>query len=561
MIDEFEIKKGVLNKYNGSDEVVVIPDGVIMVGNGAFSRCKLLKNIKFPDTLQCIGYEAFRWCYNLKTVSVPDGIIVIGDYAFSDCKSLETIILSDTLKRIADGAFSGCYNLKTVNIPEGVISVGDYAFSDCNSLGKITLPDTLKRIRSGIFNNCYNLKEVNIPDGVTVIGKKAFSGCISLEEIKLPDTLEIIENESFKNCCNLKKVIIPEEVEAIEEKAFSDCKALEEIKLPDKLKIIENGIFQYCQKLKTVKLPERVISIGENAFAYTSLETVDIPKSVKFIGKRAFYGCDSIRDFFISEKTNKLGSEIIGAYDSDKSIGPEDEKLSAICVHTPSGSAAEKYMKQYSGVRIVNDYSKSKKTKRKKLALKDIRFYMDINTLKVMDYEDEEPEEPQNQNIEINKSNIEYNYIFDIIDDPLHCEVRLEKEYVSVKLYFRYEIEAYPEDNEDVLMIIYKNGDKPTIVNNTDLNTTDLNDTEYFYAFFGPFVLWAAKLREYIRDNNLIEQFNDLDAEKEGVIVKCYGKKLLFERVSGADRPELKCFTSSGDIWSKRPYIDEIQDL
>ena len=84
---------------------------------------------------------------------------------------------------------------------------------------------------------------------------------------------------------------------------------------------------------------------------------------------------------------------------------------------------------------------------------------------------------------------------------------------------------------------------------------------EYFYAFFGPFVLWAAKLREYIRDNNLIEQFNDLDAEKEGVIVKCYGKKLLFERVSGADRPELKCFTSSGDIWSKRPYIDEIQDL
>ena len=46
----FEIRNGILNRYNGNDSDVVIPDGVTSIGDYAFSYCSKLTSINYCGT-------------------------------------------------------------------------------------------------------------------------------------------------------------------------------------------------------------------------------------------------------------------------------------------------------------------------------------------------------------------------------------------------------------------------------------------------------------------------------------------------------------------------------
>lgn len=50
--DDFEIEDGILKRFNGDGEEVVIPECVITVQEAAFIECPKLKSIVFPNTLK-----------------------------------------------------------------------------------------------------------------------------------------------------------------------------------------------------------------------------------------------------------------------------------------------------------------------------------------------------------------------------------------------------------------------------------------------------------------------------------------------------------------------------
>ena len=47
----FEIEDGILNKYNGKEEKVTIPNEVRMIGFCAFDGCETVKEIVIPKTV------------------------------------------------------------------------------------------------------------------------------------------------------------------------------------------------------------------------------------------------------------------------------------------------------------------------------------------------------------------------------------------------------------------------------------------------------------------------------------------------------------------------------
>ena len=57
--DDFAIEDGILKRFKGDTEEVVIPEGVVTIQEAAFIECPKLKSIVFPNTLKRIESMAF----------------------------------------------------------------------------------------------------------------------------------------------------------------------------------------------------------------------------------------------------------------------------------------------------------------------------------------------------------------------------------------------------------------------------------------------------------------------------------------------------------------------
>ena len=56
---DFKIKNGVLKKYKGEDNDVIIPKCVTSIGDNAFDGYCSLTSITIPNSVTSIGYRAF----------------------------------------------------------------------------------------------------------------------------------------------------------------------------------------------------------------------------------------------------------------------------------------------------------------------------------------------------------------------------------------------------------------------------------------------------------------------------------------------------------------------
>ena len=142
---DFEIVGGVLKKYKGAAVDVVVPDGVIVIGESAFKDLQYIESVQLPEGVQKIEDFAFRGCERLKLVELPSTLIEIRQLAFCGCRKLEKIILPKNLKTIGLGTFAECGNLESIMIPASVAQIGlsyggTNAFEGCNKLSSITYP-------------------------------------------------------------------------------------------------------------------------------------------------------------------------------------------------------------------------------------------------------------------------------------------------------------------------------------------------------------------------------------------------------------------------------------
>ena len=134
-------------------------------------------------------------------VVVPEGIIAVGDSAFKDNKSIVTVELPSSLCRIDKFAFAGCVNLSLINLPDSLTKICSFAFSSCYvlTLAKKELPQSLIDIEEEAFSNCRHLTELVFPSKLESIGARAFFHCESLKKIKLSKTIKFIGFAAFGN--------------------------------------------------------------------------------------------------------------------------------------------------------------------------------------------------------------------------------------------------------------------------------------------------------------------------------------------------------------------------
>ena len=144
--NDFVIRAGVLEKYTGSDTVVVIPRGIIAIGDHAFANCYGLTEVTIPEGVTYIARAAFNSCKNLKKVSLPNTLTELSGDAFGYCESLEEVSLPDGLCKLGYGAFNGCTGLRKIKMPDNQY---DYNLNDgfhlvffqCKELCSVIIPN------------------------------------------------------------------------------------------------------------------------------------------------------------------------------------------------------------------------------------------------------------------------------------------------------------------------------------------------------------------------------------------------------------------------------------
>jgi hypothetical protein len=136
-----------------------------------------------------IGYDTFRGCSSLTSITIPEGVTSIGADAFRGCSSLTSITIPEGVMSIGSHAFNECSSLASITIPENskLTSIGNYAFSDCSRLTSITISENSQLTSIGMdrFDYCSSLKELTLGKGLKKIAASAFSTCTALEKITI----------------------------------------------------------------------------------------------------------------------------------------------------------------------------------------------------------------------------------------------------------------------------------------------------------------------------------------------------------------------------------------
>lgn len=195
---------------------------------GAFEECAV-ENVVMPKKNEgdlIIGEKSF-YKDTAEAMKIDLGSVTqINQNAFSTCKGISTIEFPDTLKSIKNGSFSSCENLTSVEYGK-IEEIGSSAFQDCTKLiltEENNLPDTVKIIGDSAFmSTSINLGKVYLGKALTSIGKTAFkdSGLNDID-FNCPD-LENIGEEAFCNTKLTNFSLSNTKVKVIPKRMLYDC--------------------------------------------------------------------------------------------------------------------------------------------------------------------------------------------------------------------------------------------------------------------------------------------------------------------------------------------------
>lgn len=188
-----------------------------------------LSSTIIPNTVTTIGGGAFEGT-TLKSIVIPEGVTLIDNSAFSDCKSLETVSLPNSLERIYPLAFQNS-NISSISIPAGVKGIGENAFYGCENLSTITVSNGNAKYDSR--DNCNALIET----ATNTILRGSSSTVI-------PNSVTTIERNAFRGS-KIAKIVIPASVKNIGQWAFQDCKSLTTVVCKSKSVIDVSGLLPF----------------------------------------------------------------------------------------------------------------------------------------------------------------------------------------------------------------------------------------------------------------------------------------------------------------------------
>ena len=366
----------------GKTGVLMIPDGVKIVGSLAAIGCDKLTGVKLPDSMTDIGFHAFQNCTGLTQLTIPESVTSIGFCAFSGCDKLKEIefchsaeaaLKIESIEGHGSYAFYSSTKLATtIKVPDadninpaisgydwkrdnrtvaysssdGIIASGECGAEGDNLKWTLDKDGVLTISGTGAMEDfeasttgelrpwdsyAAQVKEVVIAEGVTTIGRWAFSYLV-LDTDDEANFLYSSNNHAYPQYINLTKLTIADSVTIIGAYAFDQCPGLTSVTIPCNVKEIGRGAFSnyYVTDISVDEANQYYVS--ENGVLYDKAKTelimclsskagaFSIPDGVEIIKGDAFSCCDKLTAIEIPSSVTTIEGCAFSSCDGLKSM-------------------------------------------------------------------------------------------------------------------------------------------------------------------------------------------------------------------------------------------------
>ena len=341
-IHSFEVKA-----KNFSSVELIEEDGIVYTKDGKYLvsgfDCKS-KSIRIKDGVEEIFQYAFCCNLAIEAVYIPRSVTKVGLCAFKSCKNIKKIVFNfNQITKDAESAFFTYSNninfyfpsLEFANVIRcqydnlhnklrnqglGVFAEKNIKNNSVNVVvhtlpyypGEVSIDEATNLVydeKGEIFvgvlqEQAKDIVCLSLPNHIKDIYESAFSQMIAVEKIVAPHIFNAKQiYELAKKCPKLKSIVAGEEQIIIEDGIVYThnykeiIAASKTIKIPslickEGVEVIASSAFEGHNELKTIKLPQTIKSISDRAFANTGITQIEIPTSLKELGKEVFASCN-----------------------------------------------------------------------------------------------------------------------------------------------------------------------------------------------------------------------------------------------------------------------------
>ena len=271
--------------YTGTASKLIIPNGYNhfpITSITSLSESNVITEVIISNNINTIKNNAFKNCYNLKTITIPNTLEVIESFAFLNCRNLQEIKLGARVEKIEIGAFYNCQKLENIEVDSSneVYYSENGVLFDRNYAELIVYPSN--KMESAYF----------IPSGITSIARTAFMNNPHLHNIELGNDVTNISSENFINCSALTTVILGSKVKYINETVFNQSNELQEILVDSNNEnyVSVDGVLYNKTQRTLIKYPS-----GKTG------ELFIIPTTVEVIQYNCFSSCKNLKSIILAD--------------------------------------------------------------------------------------------------------------------------------------------------------------------------------------------------------------------------------------------------------------------
>ena len=171
-----------------------------------FANTASTTSIDLNSNTKVLASGALYGYKNIIYVTLNDGLLTIGDSAFSECSAIINLSIPSSVTTIGSSAFFRLRALRYVTFlgESNLKTIGTSAFYQCDELDEIIIPDSVETIGANAFEACNDLEKVVIGSGVKYIGANAFLSSLNssmLTNFTFKTTEGWFYNESVNSTC------------------------------------------------------------------------------------------------------------------------------------------------------------------------------------------------------------------------------------------------------------------------------------------------------------------------------------------------------------------------